>query len=126
MQVAELPLNLSRDVVARGIIHLPVPVKVGPLTGTFCSPFKHKVPSEWNRVGKCFHSPLSISEDLSREREITLAYGESITKAQRERAKECKRERTQKKKNTSNFHLSERGLNGRQIDCLIWLEKVDL
>lgn len=85
MQVAELPLNLSRDIVAIVIIHLPVPVRVGPLTGTFCSPFKHKVPSEWNRAEKCFHSPLSISEDLSREKEIALAYGESITML-RERA----------------------------------------
>ncbi len=105
--MAELPLNLSRDVVARGIIHLPVPVRVGPLTGTFCSPFKHKVPSEWNRVRKCFNSPLSFSEDLSREREITLAYGESITKAQRESERMQERKDTKKEKHIQLPSLRE-------------------
>lgn len=106
MQVAELPLNLSRDIVARGIIHLPVPVRVGPLTGTFCSPFKHKVPSEWNRAGKCFYSPPSISEDLSREKRIALAYGESITNAQIEIARQNERETEHRKGKTHLTSIS--------------------
>lgn len=51
-----LPLNLSRDKAARGIIHLPVPFSIsGTLAGTFCPPLKHKIPSVRNSGT---HSPL--------------------------------------------------------------------
>lgn len=47
--VVGLPLNLSGDKAAQGIIHLPVPFSIsGGLAGTFCPPLKYKMPSVRN------------------------------------------------------------------------------
>lgn len=94
VQVAELPLNLSRDIVARGIIHLPVPVRVGSLTGTFCSPFKHKVPSEWNRARKMLpFSSEYFRRPLQRERDSSGIWREHYN-AQRESVTERRKRKT--------------------------------
>lgn len=67
--VLGLPLNLSRDKAAQGIIHLPDPFSFsGPLAGTFCPPpptttpntptLKHKTaPVRNSRTHSPFHAP---------------------------------------------------------------------